>query len=217
MINAKQIKEIVTPEKLMEALDWLYDKATSGRSTNSGCWKLAGDYLQKYSDPLQAAKKLANAQIAKCTISGTVTSLGGFVTLPVAIPANITTVWYVELQMIAAIAVLGGYDPSHDEVKMLCYACLSGSGITDALKQAGVNFAVKGGKILIERIPSEVLKAVNRKLGMRFVTKFGETGVVNLGRMLPAIGASIGGGIDLVSSRIIANTAIKTFIKNQII
>lgn len=216
MGNKVKVKEILSPEKMIETLDWLYEKAVSGFSEKSGCWKLAEDYSLKYHDPLIAAKKLANSQITKCTISGAVTSLGGIATMPVALPANITSVWYVELQMIAAIAILGGYDPSHDEVRMLTYACLSGSGITDVLKNAGVDFAIKGGKILIEKIPGEVFKAINKKLGMRFITRFGEKGIINLGKMVPVLGAGIGGGFDLVSSRIIANTAIKTFIEDRI-
>lgn len=217
MDEKKERKPILDPEKLFKALDWLYDKATTGISGQSGCWKLAEDYREKYHDPKLAAKKLARAQVAKCTISGTISSVGGIITLPIALPANITTVWFIELQMIAAIAVLGGYDPSHDEVRMLSYACLGGSGVMDAMRTAGVDFAVKGGKVLISKIPVETVKAINKKLGMRFITKWGETGIINLGKMVPVLGAGIGGGFDLVSSRIIANTAIKTFLVDKIL
>lgn len=216
MVEKKESKPILNPEKLLKALDWLYDKATSGISGTSGCWKLAEDYREKYHDPKLAAKKLARSQIVKCTLSGTITSIGGIITLPVALPANITSVWYVELQMIAAIAVLGGYDPSHDEVKMLSYACLGGSGVMDSLRTAGVDFAVKGGKILIGKIPVETVRAINHKLGIRFVTKWGETGVINLGKMVPILGAGVGGTFDLVSSNIVAKTAIKTFLEDHI-
>ena len=217
MDEPKEHKQILDPEKLLKALDWLYEKATTGVSGTKGCWKLAEDYREKYHDPKLAAKKLARAQVAKCTLSGTITSIGGIITLPIALPANITSVWYVELQMIAAIAVLGGYDPTHDEVKMLSYACLGGSGVMDTMRTAGVNFAVKGGKILIGKIPYETIKAINKKLGMLFITKWGEKGIINLGKMVPVLGAGVGGGFDLVTSRIIANTAIKTFLEDQII
>ena len=216
MDEKKNRKQLLNPEKLLKALDWLYDKATSGVTGTGGCWKLAEDYRSKYHDPQIAAKKLAKSQIAKCTLSGTITSAGGIITMPIALPANITSVWYVELQMIAAIAVLGGYDPSHDEVKMLSYACLGGSGVMDTLRTAGVDFAVKGGKVLIKKIPVEAVRAVNKKLGMRFVTKWGETGIVNLGKMVPVLGAGVGGAFDLVSSKVVAKTAIKTFLTDRI-
>ncbi len=218
MASEKDVKEILNPDKLLDALDWVYDKAVGGISGTSGCWQLANDYLGKYGDnPKIAAKKLANAQIIKCTTSGVITSFGGLLTLPIAIPANLTSVWYLQLQMIAAIAVMGGYNPSHDEVKMLCYACLTGTGVSDVLKQAGVKFANKGGKILVGKVPIEVIRTINKKLGMRFVTKFGEKGIVNLGKMVPVLGAVVGGGFDLASTRIIANTAIKAFLADKIL
>lgn len=212
------IKEKLTAEKLQEALDWLYNQAVGGIPGISGCWQLANDYLTKYDNNVElAAKKMANSQIIKCTTSGFLTSLGGIITLPVAIPANITSVWFIQLQMIATMAVMGGYNPSHDEVRMLTYACLTGTGVTDILKQAGVKFANQGGKNLIQKIPVETIKAINRKLGMRFVTKFGEKGIINLGDMVPVLGGIVGGGFDFVSTRIIANTSLKTFITDKIL
>ena len=41
--------------------------------------------------------------------------------MPVAIPANISSVIYVQLRMVAAIARIGGYDPSDDEVRTMAY------------------------------------------------------------------------------------------------
>lgn len=208
------------PDKnvLLNTLDWIYDKAVGGIANVSGCWQIADDYLNKYNhDPKIAARKMVKSQILKCTTSGFLTSLGGILTLPVAIPANITTVWFVQIQMIATTAVMAGLNPTHDEVRALCYACLAGSGSVDIIKQAGVKFANKGGKVLIEKIPTEALKALNKKLGMRFVTKWGEKGIVNLGKMVPVLGGAVGGGFDFVSTRIIANRAIKLFIDDQVL
>ena len=167
MDEPNENKNVPDKNALLKALDWLYDKAVGGISGISGCRKLAEDYLTKYNhDPKIAARKMVKSQILKCTTSGFVTSLGGILTLPVAIPANISTVWFVQLQMIAATAVMAGLDPSHDEVKSLCYACLAGSGSVDIVKQAGVKFANKGGKVLINKIPTEAVRALNKKLGI---------------------------------------------------
>ena len=54
------------------------------------------------------------------------TSLGGFITLPVALPANVASVIYMQMQMIAAIARMGGYNLHDDRVKTLVIACLCG-------------------------------------------------------------------------------------------
>lgn len=210
-------KEFFSSEKIQEALDWCYDKAVSGVGALSGSDKIAADYLEKYINPKLAAKQMVRSQIAKCTTSGFVTSLGGILTLPITIPANITTVWYVQLQMIAAIARMGGYDPKHDEVQAMAYACLTGSGIVDVLKQSGVKFVNQGAKVLIQKLPYEAVKAINKKVGMRFLTKFGEKGIINLGKMIPVAGGIVGGGIDFASTKIIADRAIKLFIDDLIV
>ena len=47
-------------------------------------------------------------QNAKCATSGFIAGLGGSITLPVSIPANISSVLYIQIRMIAAIAYMGG-------------------------------------------------------------------------------------------------------------
>lgn len=50
------------------------------------------------------------------------------------LPANITSVMYVQLRMCCAIAKMAGYDIHSDQVQTLIYACLTGSAISDILK-----------------------------------------------------------------------------------
>ena len=59
-------------------------------------------------------------------------------------------------------------------------------------------------------------KIVNSKVGFRFVTKFGEKGVVNLGKVVPVLGGVIGGTLDVASTKIIGNNVYKIFIKGEI-
>ena len=57
---------------------------------------------------------------------------------------------------------------------------------------------------------------INQKVGFRLLTKFGEKGAVNLVKMLPLVGGVIGGGIDIVGTKIIANKAYSVFVKGII-
>lgn len=59
--------------------------------------EMASDYLSRYDSVEKAAKELVNYQIIKCGTSGFLTGLGGVITLPVAIPANVGSVLYVQL------------------------------------------------------------------------------------------------------------------------
>lgn len=48
-----------------------------------------------------------------------------------------------------------------------------------------------------------------------FVTKFGTKGIVNLGKLLPGVGAVVGGGLDFVETKMIANRSYKWFFKHD--
>ena len=80
------------------------------------------------------------------------------------------------------------------------------------MKQTGIKFGIKLAEGAIKKIPGKVLTRINQKVGFRFLTKFGSKGLVNLGKLLPGVGAVIGGGLDLVETKIIANRAYKWFL-----
>ena len=60
-----------------------------------------------------------------------------------------------------------------------------------------------------------MLTKINQRLGFRFITKFGEKGLLNLGKMIPGVGAAINGGLDYAETKAIANRAYKMFIKGN--
>ena len=137
-------------------------------------------------------------QITKCATSGFITGFGGFITMPVTLPANITSVIYVQMRMIACTSYMAGFDLDSDQTQTLVYACLAGVAVNNVIKQAGIKFGVKFANGLIKKIPGKVLTKINQKVGFRFVTKFGTKGIINLGKLIPGVGAVIGGGLDLV-------------------
>lgn len=200
----------------MELLAKCYSGAINGLSGSKSCEVLATEYLGKYSDPKEAAKKFIDNQVAKCTTSGFVTGLGGLITLPVAIPANIASVLYIQMRMVASLAVIGGYNLNDDEVQTLVYLCLVKASISDVCKSAGVQVANKMTLNLLKKLPGTVLTKINQKVGFRLVTKFGEKGVVNLVKLVPVAGGVVGGAVDFTGTKLIANKAYKVFLLNDI-
>lgn len=82
--------------QIMELLDSLYEKFINGiPKVSLPIDALANDYISKNDSTEKAAKQFVNYQIAKCTTSGFITGLEGLITLPVAIPANVSSVMYV--------------------------------------------------------------------------------------------------------------------------
>lgn len=208
--------QLISQEQMMEVLEKCYSGAVNGLPGSKSCEALATEYLNKYSSPTVAAKKLIDNQVAKCTTSGFLTSLGGLITLPIAIPANVASVLYIQMRMIASLAVIGGYNLNDDEVQTLVYLCLVKTSIADVCKSAGVQVANKVTLNLLKKLPGTVLTKINQKVGFRLITKFGEKGVVNLVKIVPIAGGVVGGSVDFVGTKLIANKAYKVFLLNDI-
>ncbi len=201
----------LSEENVGKVLEWSYNKVIQGIPGTDSAYELADNYLSKSFDTDEAINSLINWQTSKCATSGFVTGLGGVITMPVAIPANIASVIYVQMRMIAAIAYIRGYDLKDDQVQTFVYACLTGQSAAEVVKSAGVKIGLKVGEAQVKRIPGKVLVKINQKVGFRLVTKFGQKGVINLGKMVPVLGGVIGGSFDAVSTRTIAKAAKMTF------
>ncbi len=200
--------------KIMEkTLQQAIEGIGKGIGRVASCKELADEYLEKCNnDKKAAAHKMANVQIAKCATSGFLTNLGGLITLPIAIPADLSAVWFIQLRMIGAIATMAGLDLSKDIVKSLCYSCLAGVSCAEIAKRAGVEFSKRAGYKMVGKIPTTVLRAINQKIGIKLFTKFGEKGIINIGKGVPVIGGLVGGTFDFISTATIANKAIKEFL-----
>ena len=209
-------KKPVTQEDIMKVLNNCYEKALNGvPKVSPSIEEFAKNYLDKETNNNKAAKAMIKNQVVKCTTSGFLTGFGGIITLPVTIPANVGSVLYVQMRMIACIAYLAGYDLKSDQVQTLVYACLAGVAVTDVIKQAGIKFGIKLTNATIKKIPGKALIKINQKVGFRFITKAGTTGIINLSRVVPVVGAVAGGGIDYFETKAIANRAYKWFFKND--
>ena len=215
-MNSKEKKPVMTEEDIMKLLDSCYEKCLNGiPKVSPSVEELANDYLKKHRTTEEACRAMLKNQIAKCTTSGVVTGFGGFITMPVAIPANVGSVIYVQMRMIACVAYMADYELDSDQTQTFIYACSVGVAVNGLLKQAGIKIGVKFTNGLIKKIPGKVLTKINQKVGFRFITKFGTKGIVNLGKLLPGVGAIVGGGLDLVETKIIAERAYKWFFEGD--
>lgn len=212
----KEKQKVLSQADMMNLLDSLYSKCIQGiPMISSPIEKMADDYLQHNATVEDAAKDMIHKQVIKCTTSGFITNLGGVITLPVTIPANVGSVMYVQMRMIACAAYMAGYDVHTDQVQTLVYACLAGVSVMEVVKKAGIKIGQKGLENLIDKIPGKVLIAINQKVGFRMLTKFGETGAINIGKVIPVVGGVIGGGFDFIDTKFIGNRAYNQFIKGN--
>ncbi len=204
----------LSESKIMDVLNWSYDKAVQGVVGLDSAYDLAEDYMKGDSSIYDQVNSLIRWQNTKAGTSGFITGLGGVITLPLAIPANVASVMYVQIRMIAAIAYMGGHDLNDDRVKSLVFVCLTGNAAKDILKDVGIVVGKKLAENAIKNISGKTITTINQKVGFRLLTKFGEKGVINLGKTIPLLGGIVGATFDSVSTNTIGNIARDTFITN---
>ena len=130
--------------RMVQVMNWLYDSAVDGVTGTQSAIELGDDYLGMGRGSLEdKINRLIRWQNAKAATSGFVNGLGGILTLPVTLPANIVSVMYVQIRMIAAIAHMSGFDVRHDAVRTLCYVCLCGNAGKDVAKSVGIQLGNK--------------------------------------------------------------------------
>ena len=198
--------------EMMNLLDVCYDKALQGvLPVEKSIEELAEDYLAKTNSREKAIDKLIGYQTVLCGTNGFITGLGGLLVLPVAIPANVAGVIYVQLRMTATIAYINGYDIYSDQVRTIAYACLTGSSAANILKNMGIKISEKMAVNALKRVPGAILIKINQQVGFRLVTKFGQKGLVNVIKMMPLVGGVVGGVFDTGMTLTIGNIAKKVF------
>jgi len=200
---------------VLQALDLAYEKAINGLPGMDSAEELARPYLQQEGTLTERANSLIRWQNAKAGSSGFITGLGGFATLPVAIPANLMSVLYFQVRMIAAIASMGGHDIRDDRVKSMIYACLAGNMAKDILQEIGITIGTRLTAQMIGRISESAIVAINRKVGFLLLSKTGGRGAINLGKAIPLAGGVIGGFMDVFATNLIGNIARNAFIAKE--
>lgn len=204
-------------QDILKALDTLYEKVLEGiPPKKEAVVPMAERFLKKNASVDEAAMALINNHLNKCTATGFLMGLGGLVTLPVTLPANIAGVLYFQLRMIAGVAYMGGYDVFSPQVRTMTYVCLAGISVESLLKNTGVKIGTRITKSIVARLPGKITAAINRRVGYRLFTKFGSRSAVSLGKAVPIVGGLVCGSLDFVETRMIAERAYNLFIRGDI-
>ncbi|KOQ77012.1 EcsC family protein [Stenotrophomonas maltophilia] len=215
LFKEKFVAKELTESKIMQALDYAYEKAMNGLPGVDSAIEMAESYMREPGTLEDKANSLVRWQNTKAATSGFVTGLGGLLVMPVTIPANLASVCFIQIRMIAAIAHMAGYNVHDDKVKAMVYACLTGNAAKEVLKDVGIQFGKKLAQASINRITGATIIRINKAVGFRLLTKAGTTGVVNLSKMVPILGGVIGGAVDAATTNIVGNAAVSVFIADE--
>lgn len=192
---------------------YLLDKGLWGLGPVSSAEILAAGYLANddYADDDARIAALINWEMAKNFTTGFLTGLGGFVTLPVAVPAALVASWVLQARLAGAIACIYGHDLESERVRTKILLSLAGDVARDAMKDLGLKLGDRLTQRAVDQIPGRALVEVNKRIGARLLVQAGQRVVLKYPRAVPVLGGMVGGSLDALVCRKVGGTAKTLF------
>lgn len=190
----------------------LLSAGIDGRGPLRPATAIADAARRRTSDPEEAVERIVRLHFLGGAVGGFATGLGGFVTMPVALPVNIAEFYVQATRMVGAIATVRGYDVNDPQVRTAVLLTLVGSRADEVLAKAGL--ATGGGaitRVALRRLPPAALMVVNKAIGFRLVRGVFERILSRFGRAVPFLGGIIGAVVDGWMMRRIAEQAMVEF------
>lgn len=148
-------------------------------------------------DRRKAVRAIVDLHVRYAGASGFVTNLGGLVTMPVAVPANLAGIAVLQLRMVAAIAHVHGYDLDDPRVRnAVLLATLGEETVSSLLKSKRIPappMAVATAPVHDAALDAVVSTEVARGMVARVT---GRRLASTVSRRIPGLGGVVGMGAD---------------------
>lgn len=216
LFDKKKESEPISDDVVGKLVNQLLSVGIDGVGPLKSAQGVAEKALKKANGKTETAVKAVIADHVKlATAGGFVTGLGGFFTLPVALPVNVVEFYLLATRMTAAVAHLRGYDVSRPGVRAAVLLVLTGSKADEVLSKVGLGGALGGTitQVALGKLPAAALMVVNKGVGFQIVKSTTAKLLPKLGKGIPVAGGVVGGGLDAWMIHRIAGHARKEFPK----
>ena len=178
-----------------------------------GARKVAENALAKTNGNVEeAVDAVVRQHLVGGAAGGFLTSLGGFLTMLVAIPANVFEFYVQATRMTAAVAHLRGHDIGDPTIRTAVLLTLVGSDSADILSKAGVSVGTSAALNTFGKgLPKPALMVIQKAVGFRILRSVGERMFARVGKLVPVAGGLFGAGIDLAMMKRIGDQARAEF------
>ncbi len=198
-----------------DLVEKLLDVGIDGRGPLDSARQVAEAARRSTGSTEAAVAKVVRKHVAAGAAEGFVTGLGGFVTMAVALPANVVAFYVIATRMVASVAHLRGYDVDDPHIRTAVMLTLVGADADDVLKRAGVVAGVgMSGRLTnlaTQRLPGPALMVVNKAIGFRLAAQAGRATLGRLGKAVPVVGGAVGAGLESYLLKRIADHARQEF------
>ena len=192
---------------------YLLEKGLKGLGPLSSAESLATEYLidADYGDDDRRVAALVRWETAKNFTTGFLTGLGGFVTLPVAVPSALAASWVLQARMSGAIARIYGHDLDAERTRTSILLSLAGDVARQAMKDLGLDVGDRLTRRAVDQIPGRALVEVNKRIGTKLLAEVGQRVALRFPRAVPVFGGVVGGSLDAMVCRKVGSTAKQLF------
>jgi hypothetical protein len=197
--------------KALELVNRILKLGVEGGGLMTSARATADEHLAAHGDRDAAVERLVASHIRIVGVTGFAAGVGGFAALPLTLPSDIAALYAMSVRCAAGVAHLRGYDIDSDEVRSVVLVTLLGSAGAKILGEAGVKIGQKAAMAALQKLPGRVLIEINKKVGFRLLTKFGEKGAINLCKVVPVVGGVVGAGVNAATMRTVATYAKVNF------
>jgi hypothetical protein len=189
----------------------LLDVGIDGRGPFDSARRVADVKRAEKPDAEEAINAVVSSHLKLAAAGGFITGVGGFIVLPVALPANVLEFYLIATRMVAATASLRGYDTSRPEIRSAVLLTLVGADADDLLRKAGVIKTGRLSDLAAQRLPGPALMVVNKAVGFRLLATVGKKTFSRFGKGVPLIGGVLGASLDGLLLKKIADHARHEF------
>lgn len=209
----KETRDVDGKGAVLDLVDKILSLGVDGVGPLKGARQIAEEHLSQHVDPNVAIDKLIATHTRMVAATGFATGLGGLITLPVTVPTDVAVFYAMSARCAAGVAHIRGYDIDSDEVRSVVLLSLLGSAGAVVALELGVKVGNKAAMAALQRLPGKVLIEINKKVGFRLLTKFGQKGVFNLVKFIPLAGGVVGAAVNTAAMKTIGQYSRKNFPK----
>ena len=221
------LPENVEPDGPLESLanafiGRIVDAGIKGPGPMASSHQVAAKALKESGGDVQkAVDEIVSDHVKKASAGGFVTGVGGLVTMPVSLPANVLGFYVLATRMVAAMAEVRGYDVTAPGARAAISLSLVGADAEDILQKTGLSVAAgmtgsgRLAKMAMDRMPKAAGMLINKAVGFRLLTTVGGRALGKLIRFVPIAGGVVGAGLDGVLMKRLADHARREFVQTS--
>lgn len=195
--NPKGKVLVRAPKMAGSLLRGLVEFAIDGSTAFPGAKTTAVKALQQRGDRELAIESVINSHIGLASAQGFLTSVGGLLTLPVGLPANIAGLGVLGVRMLASVAHLRGHDVDDRRVRTAITLAMLGEDEVRRLIEAGripaTPLAIATSPVFDAALDQLINERVMGSLAGRLGGKHLAVVVV---RRIPLVGGGVGAVVD---------------------